>query len=63
MTPFCGWSATASRLYRATMRRQSTFYQKFLVVIKSVLEGSKAEMTLKSSSGFELVYQPSSYQI
>ena len=23
--PFCGWGATASRLYRATMRRQFTF--------------------------------------
>ena len=40
------------RLYRATMRRQFTFYQKFLVLIKSILEGWKFEMTLKPSSGF-----------
>ena len=56
MAPFCGWDATASRLYRATMRRQFTFYQKFLVLIKSISEGLKAEMTLKPSSSFELVY-------
>ena len=40
------------RLYRATMRRQFTFYQKFLVLIKSISEGWKFEMTLKPSSGF-----------
>ena len=56
MSPFCGWGATASRLYRATMRRQFTFYQKFLVLIKSISERWKTEMTLKPSSGFELVY-------
>ena len=54
MPPFCGWGATASRLYRATMRRQFTFYQKFLVLIKSISEGLKAEMTLKPSSGLNL---------
>ena len=54
MAPFCGWDATASKLYKATMRRQFTFYQKFLVLIKSVSEGWKTEMTLKPSIGFEL---------
>ena len=63
MTPFCGWGATTSRLYRASTRRQFTFYQKCLVLIRSISEGWKAEMTLKPSSGFELVYQPSYYQI
>ena len=33
---FYGWGGTASRLYRATMRRQLTFYQKFLVLIRSI---------------------------
>ena len=56
MAPFCGWGA--SRLYRATTRRQFTFYQKFLVLIRSISERRKAEMTLKPSSSFELVYQP-----
>ena len=63
LTPFCGWGATASRLYRANKRRQFTFYQKFLVLVRSISEGWKAEMILKSSSGFELVFQPSYYQI
>ena len=63
MAPFCWWGATASRLYRATMRLQLTFYQKFLVLIRSILEGWKAETTLKPSSGFKLLYQPSYYQI
>ena len=40
------------RLQRATMRRQFTFYQNFLVLIKSISEGWKFEMTLKPSSGF-----------
>ena len=60
---FCGWGATALRLYRATMMRQFTFYQKFLVLINSISEGWKTEMILKPSSGFELVYQSSYYQI
>ena len=63
MAPFCGWGATASRLDRATTRRQFTFYQKFLVLVRSISERGKAELTLKPSSGFELVYQPSYYQI
>ena len=63
LSPFCGWSAAASRPNRDTMRRQFTFYQKFLVLIRLISEGWKAEMTLKPSSGFELVYQPSYYQI
>ena len=54
MVPFCGWGAPASSLYRAAMRRQFTFYQKFLVLIKSISEGLKAEMTLKPSSGLNL---------
>ena len=41
------------------MRRQFAFQQKFLVLIKSISEGGKAEMTLKPFSGFELVYYPS----
>ena len=40
-----------------------SFHQKFLVLIKSISKGWMAEMTLKPSSGFELVYQPSYYQI
>ena len=43
----------ASRLCRATIRRQFTFYQKFLVLMKSFSEGWKAEMTLKPSSAFD----------
>ena len=39
------------------------FYQKFQVLIKSISKGWKAEMTLNPSSGFDLVYQPSYYQI
>ena len=45
MGAFCGWDTTASRLYRATMWSQFSFYQKFLVLISSVSEGWKAEMT------------------
>ena len=45
MGPFCGWDTTASKLYRATMWSQFSFYQKFLVLISSVSEGWKAEMT------------------
>ena len=63
MSPFCVWGATASRIHRATIRRQFTYYQKFLVLIKSISEGRKTEMTLKPSSGFELTYQPIYYQI
>ena len=63
MAPFCGCGATASRLDRATARRQFTFYQKFLVLIRSILERWKANVTLKPASGFEHVYQPSYYQI
>ena len=63
MAPFSGWGAAASRLDRATTRRQFTFYQIFLVLTRSILERWKAEMTLKPSSGFELMYQPSYYQI
>ena len=63
MAPFCGWSATALGLYKATMRRRFIFYQKSLVLIRSILERRKAEMNLKPSSGFEPVYQPSYYQI
>ena len=63
MSPFCEWGATVSRLYRANMRTQFVFYQKFLILIRSISEGLKAEMTLKPSIGFELVYQPSYNQI
>ena len=34
-----GWGATASRLYKATVRRQFTFYQNLLVLIRSISEG------------------------
>ena len=37
--------------------------KKFLVLIRSISERWKTEMTLKPFSGFELVYQPSYYQI
>ena len=57
MTPFCGWGATASRLYRATTRRQFTFYRKFLVLIRSILEGWKAEMSLKAFTKYKLYSQ------
>ena len=63
MAPSCGWGTTASRLDRATTRRQFTFYHKFLVLIRSIPEGRKTEMILKLFNGFELVYQPSFYQI
>ena len=43
--------------------RQFTFYQKFLVLIRSKSERRKGEMTLKPSSDFEPVYRPSYYQI
>ena len=59
----CGLGATASRLNRATMKRQFTFYQKLLVLIRSISERRKTGMTLKPYNGFELVYQPSYYQI
>ena len=36
---------------------------KFLVLIKSIWEGWKVEMTLKSASSFKLVFQPSYSQI
>ena len=58
-TLFCWWGATGSRLDGATTRRQFTFCQKFLLLIRSKLERWKAEMTLKPSSGFQLVSQPS----
>ena len=50
-------------LYRTTTRRQFTFYQKLLVLIRSISKRWKAEITLKPSSGFELVCQPSYYQV
>ena len=37
--------------------------KKFLVLIRSISERWKTEMTLKPFSSFELVYQPSYYQI
>ena len=37
--------------------------KKFLILIRSISERWKTEMTLKPFSGFELVYQPSYYQI
>ena len=56
MVPFCGRAAIASRLDRATTRRQFIFNQKFLVL------KIKAEMNLKPPSGFELVSQSSYYE-
>ena len=38
MAPFCGWGATASKLDIVTTRRQFTFYQKVLVLIRSISE-------------------------
>ena len=61
--PFCGWGATTFMLDRATARMQVTFYQKVLVLIRSISERLKAVITLKLSSDFELVYQPSYYEI
>ena len=54
MAPFYGWGAPASCLYTATMSRQFTFYQKLLVLIKSISKGLNAEMTLKPSSSLNL---------
>ena len=39
MTPYCAWGETASKQYRATPRREFTFYQKILLLIRSILEG------------------------
>ena len=61
---FCVWGTIVWTLDKATMRRrQFTFYQKFLVLIRSISERWETEMTLKPFNGFELVYQPSYYQI
>ena len=50
--------------YTATIRRFLPLsFQKFLVLIRSILEGWKYEMTLNPSSGFKLGYQSSYYQI
>ena len=51
ITPF-----SAARIYRAATRRQFTFNQKFLVLIRSISEGRKVETTLKPYSGFEVVH-------
>ena len=61
-----GSGSTASRLqshYEETVYFLPLSSQKFLVLIRSTSEGRKAEMILKPPSGFELVYQPSYYQI
>ena len=66
MALFYGWGPTASRLhshYEEIVYFLLLRFQKFLVLIRSISEGSEYEMTLKPSSGFELVYQPSYYQI
>ena len=66
MVPFYGWASTASRQqsqYEETVYFLPLSSQRFLVLIRSTSEGRKAERTLKPSSGFELVYQPSYYEI
>ena len=66
MAPFYGWDSTVSRLqshYEEIVYFLPLSFQKFLVLIRSISKGWKDEMTLKPSSGFELVYQPSYYQI
>ena len=63
MAPFYGWGSTASRLHSHYKEIFTTSFQKFLVLIRSILEGWKYEMTLNPSSGFELGYQSSYYQI
>ena len=61
--PFLWTGYNCLKARQSTAKRQLTFYQKFLVFIKAISERWKAEMTLKSSSGFELVYQPSYRQM
>ena len=56
-------SFSAARIYRAATRTQFTFNQKFLVLIRSISEWRKVETTLKPYSGFEVVHQPSYYEI
>ena len=55
MTPFYGWCSPALRLL--------SHYKKFLELIRSISKRGKTKMTSKPSSDFELVYQPSYYQI
>ena len=65
MAPLYGWSSADSRLQS---HHEETVYflplssLQFLVLIRSTSEGRKVEITLKLSSGFELVYQPSYHQ-
>ena len=62
MAPFYGWGSTASRLqghYEETVYFLPLCCLTFLVLIRSISEGWKAKMTLKPSSGFDLMYQPS----
>ena len=66
MDHFYGWRSNASKLqshYEETVYFLPPNSQKFLVLIRSSLKGWRAQMTLNSPSGFELVYQPSYYQI
>ena len=66
MDHFYGWPSNTSKLqshYEETVYFLPPNSQKFLVLIRSNLKGWRAQMTLKSPSGFELVYQPSYYQI
>ena len=66
MAPFYGWDSTASRLHRhyeEIVYFLPLSFQKFLVLIRSISKVWKDKMTLKPSSGFELVYWPIYYQI
>ena len=51
MASFYGWGSTGSRL--EPLRGGSLCSKKFLVLILSTSEGSKAESTLEQPSGFE----------
>ena len=66
MALFHEWGSTASKLhchYEEIVYFLPLSLQKFLVLIRSISKGWKDEMTLKPSSGFETVHQPSYYQI
>ena len=65
LASFYGRCSTAWRLHShyENVYFLTLSFQKFLVLIKSSSEGWKDEITMKPSSGFELVYQPSYCQI
>ena len=66
MAPFYGLGSTPSRLqshHEEIVYFLPLSFQIFQVLIRSILDGWKIKITLKSPSGFELVYQPIYYQI